>query len=109
MARSYGISRIRGLKRGLGDDGLDWSDIITTGITSAATVAKAAVSPTPTYAYTSGPQGTQILSYGAPGSSVSPYSYSPYTSGLGDISQLFSSPIVLIGGIGLIAVLLLKR
>lgn len=82
-----------------------WASIITTGITTAGAVAAKAVTP-PTYSSTINPlTGAQtITSYGATVPS------SLLTSGLTtDLSSLLESPIVLIGGIALFALMMLRR
>ena len=106
LAGAYRFSGIRGLRgRRLGQ--IDYGSIITDAINTAGAVAVQAVKP-PTYSSVVNPiTGAQtITSYGATVPSTSLLG----TSALGtDLTSLLSSPLVLLGGIALIAVIALKR
>lgn len=111
MARAHGVSRLRGM-RGLGqDDGSDinWGGILSTGIQSAAAVTAVALKP-PTYSssYNAITGQQSVTSYGGvPQTSLFGSSLGP---GVGtDLTSLISSPIILLGGLALVAVLVLKR
>jgi hypothetical protein len=102
LAGAYRLSGLRG-RRGLALGQIDWGGIIQNSISTAGQVAAVAVRP-PTYSSVINPTtGAQtITSYGA----------MPPTSLLGtgtDLTSLLSSPIVLIGGLALLAVFALKR
>jgi len=99
-----GLGRIRSRRKlhGLGDD-IDWSSIITTGINDAATVAKTAVTP-PLYSSVINPLTGQssITSYaGVPGVTQSLLGPSA--------ASIFSSPMFLLLGAGVVLVLALRR
>ena len=102
MAGKNGISRLRGM-RGLGQDSIDWGNILTTGITTAGQVAAIAVRP-PTYSSVVNPYtGAQsVTSYAPIGTSTS-------LLGMSSATSLLSSPYVLLGGLALLAVFALKR
>jgi hypothetical protein len=109
LAGSHRLSGLRGLRgRGLGQDvPIDWGSIISTGITTAGAVAVKAVAP-PTYSSVVNPiTGAQTITSYAP---IGATSSLLGTSSLGtEFSSLLSSPLVLLGGIALIAVFALKR
>ena len=108
LARAHGLSRLRGLRGvSLGQDSIDWGSILNTGITTAGAVAARAVTP-PTYSSVVNPvTGAQtITSYAPIGATSSLINSSDLTSSLG---SLLSSPLILLGGIALIAVFALKR
>jgi hypothetical protein len=96
MARAHGLSRLRGLRGGrLGDD-IDWGSIISSSITTAGQVAQVALKP-PTYSAVQYPSGLiSTQSYGAV----------PNTS---SISGFLSPDVLLLGGLALVAVVLMKR
>jgi hypothetical protein len=98
VARPHALRRPRKL-RGLGDDGggIDWGSILTTSINDAASVAKVAVTPVPSVRSISYPGGG--YSYDATGG---------FTSGSG-FSSFSGNSILLWGGLGLVAVVLLAR
>ena len=108
MAGAHRFSGLRGLRGArLGDDdgGFDWSSItpiIQTGIQTAGQVAQVALKP-PTYSSVVYPSGAStVQSYGAlpsgaPGTA---------TAAIGD---LLASPYLVLGGIVLLAVILMKR
>lgn len=104
MARAHRLSGVRGLRGRLGQDSIDWGSIIQTGIQTAGAVSAIAFKP-PTYSSVINPYtGAQsITSYGAV----------PNTGlGLGagtSLSSLLTSPVVLFGGLALLAVFALKR
>ena len=105
VARAHRLSGLRGLRGGLGD-GIDWSSILTAGITQAGNVAKVAVAPgpLPTYQAITTPGGySSVTTYGAGG--VPQIG----TSVGSDIGSLLTSPIALLFGFGLLAVVLMKR
>lgn len=91
-------------RRSLGD-GIDWSSIITTGINDAASVAKTAVTP-PAYSSVVNPLTGQqsITAYGATGSAIAA---SPL--GTTTLSSLLTSPLFLLFGFGLVAVIALRK
>lgn len=96
---------LRGMRRGMGDDGsIDWSSILTTSINDAAGVAKVALQPVPTVRTTYPGGGSQYVQY-APGAPSGMLSGSSLTS----ISSLFSSPMVLLFGAGLLFLVVSKR
>ncbi len=104
LARAHRLSGVRrGLRGRLGQDDINWGQILTTGIQTAGSVAAIAVKP-PTYSSVVLPSGAQsITSYGAT---------VPSTSILGagtDLTSLLTSPLVLLGGLALLAVFALKR
>lgn len=110
LARAHGLSALRGLRgRGLGQDdsSINWGTVLDTGILTAGAVASKAVTP-PTYSSVVNPvTGAQtITSYAPIGATSSLINSSDLTSSLG---SLFSSPLILLGGIALIAVFALKR
>jgi hypothetical protein len=113
MAGTHRVSGLRGLRRGLArrlgqdDSSINWGQILTTGITVAGQDAAVALKP-PTYSSVVNPlTGAQtITSYAPIGQTSSILGTTDLTSSL---NSLISSPIVLIGGIALIAVLALKR
>lgn len=103
LARAHGVSGLRGLRgarlSGLGDD-IDWSQIIDTGISTAGSVAQVALKP-PTYSSVVYPSGA---------SSVTSYGAVPSTSALGtSTTSLLSSPYLILGGLALLAVVLMKQ
>ena len=87
---------------GYGDSGIDWGSILSQGITTAGSVAAIAVKP-PTYSSVVYPSGAQsVTSYGAmPGSSS--------IAGASSLEGLLTSPYLLLGGMALLAVVLMKR
>lgn len=105
MARANRLSGLRGGGRlGLGQDSsIDWGSVLNNTISTAGAVAAKAVTP-PTYSAVINPlTGAQtITSYGAT---------VPSTSLLGttDLSTLLESPLVLFGGLALVAFLMLKN
>ena len=108
MRRVAGAHRLSGLRGLRGSLGQDWGDIINNAISTAGSVASVALKP-PTYSSVVNPYtGAQtVTSYGGvPQSSL--LSGSPLLGGA-DLTSVLTSPIVLLGGLGLIAVLLLKR
>jgi hypothetical protein len=102
-ASSIAQRRMRRL-RGMGDDGIDWSQIISTGIQTAGSVAKVAVTP-PMYSSIVNPMtgASSVTSFaGAPGlypSGSIPGLSSQFGTSL---TGLLSNPIVLIGGVALL-------
>lgn len=110
MARPHRLSGLRGLRGRMGDDGIDWSSIITTGITQAGNVAKVAVAPgpLPTYQSITNPYGYSSVTSYAPAGTVIP-GVTGATSSLGGLDTLLTSPLVLLGGLALLAVVLMKR
>lgn len=96
-----GMIRRRPRRGGVGE--IDWGSILTTSINDAATVAKVAVTP-PMYSSVVNPMTGQqsVTSYaGAPGlgqSLASP-----------GLTSIFSSPAVLLLGLGFLAVLAFRR
>ena len=110
VAGAHRFSGLRGLRgRRLGQD--DWGSIIDNAITTAGKVASVAVSPgpVPTYSYQSTPYGTSIQSFAPGGASAIPSSILPTSTVGTDLTSLLSSPLVLIGGIALIALVAMKR
>ena len=106
MARAHRLSGLRGL-RGyqrvvLGDDGdIDWGSIISNSITTAGQVAQVALKP-PTYSAVTLPSGaTSVTSYAPIGSSTA--------SALLGTSSVLNNPYVILGGLALVAVLLMKQ
>ena len=87
----------------LGYGSIDWSQILTAGITTAGNVAQVALKP-PTYSSIQYPSGyTSVQSYGAlPAGTVGVPSSLTSTS-------LLDSPYLLLGGLALLAVVLMKR
>lgn len=119
LARAHRVSGLRGLRGdgivarrlaalGYGDaGGVDWSGITQNLITTAGNVAKVAVSPgpVPTYQAITTPGGySSVTSYGPLG--TSPLST---TASLDSFDALLTSPLVLLGGLALFAVVLMKR
>ncbi len=106
MARAHRLSGVRRGRRGrtMGQDssGMDWSQILTTGIQTAGNVAAIAVRP-PTYSSVMYPSGAQsVTSFGSPSQTAS------MMGGI-DFTSLLSSPLILLGGLALVAVFALKR
>ena len=105
LARAHRLGAVRGIRgvRGLADDGggIDWGSIITTGIQTAGNVAQVALKP-PTYSSVTTPYGTSVQAYGTTGQQMIP-------SGLGTSSLDSISPVWLLLGAGLLAVVLLRR
>ena len=88
-------------------DGIDWGDILSTGIQTAGSVAKVAVTP-PMYSSVINPVTGQqsITSYaGSPGL----YPASGIASGSAGIASLLNSPVVLLGGLALVLVLVMRK
>ena len=100
--RLSGLGRLR--RRGMGDDSIDWTSLVTTGINDAAATAQVALKPAPPplYSSVSTPYGTSITSYAAGGIPAS----NPLTSGL---TTLLADPIMVWLGLGLIAIVVMKR
>lgn len=109
-----GKNRLSGLRGRQGlvlgqDDGsssdINWGNILSTGIVTAGNVAAVAVRP-PTYSSVINPvTGAQtITSYGATAPSIFGTSLDSTT-----LTGLLTSPLVLLGGLALVAVLALKR
>jgi hypothetical protein len=100
------VSRLRRLRlrRNLGQDGFDWSQVLTTGITTAGNVAQVALRP-PTYSSVTGPYGSSVTSYGSvPGSAG--YGVNPLSSSL---SSILSDPVIVLGLIGAAVLVIAKR
>jgi hypothetical protein len=101
LAGAHRLSGLRRSRRGLGD-GFDWSGFSTTLINDAAGVASIAVKP-PTYSSVVLPSGAQSIT------SYAPIGATSSLLGTSSLTSLFDSPVVLLGGFALVAVLLLKR
>ena len=103
------LGRRLGRRLGQDDGGIDWGSIITQGITVAGQDAAVALKP-PTYSAstvynpTTGQYTSSTTSYAATGGAglTSPLGTASLTSWL-------SSPLVLLGGVALIAVVLLRN
>lgn len=111
MAGAHRLSGLRGAQRivlGQDDDsGFDWDTFTQTLIKTAGSVAAVAVKP-PTYSSSINPYtGQQTIT------SYAPTGYTGSALGAGVLgtgfSSLLSSPLVLLGGAALLAVVLLKR
>lgn len=113
-ARHLGRTRMRGLRglqrivvSGLGQDdsSINWTSVIDTGISSASQDAAVALqNPTYSAIYNPATGAYSVTSYGAPGSAG--------ISGLGGIGGIGSSsllPLLLIGGLGLFAVMAMQK
>lgn len=101
-ARSTSLLRRRLAALGYDDSGLDWTSILTTGITTAGVVAKTAVTP-PTYSAVTYPSGaTSITSYGASTAGL------PGTA-TGSLESFLTSPLFLIAGMAIFALAIFKR
>jgi hypothetical protein len=87
----------------MGDDSIDWTSLVTTGINDAAATAQVALrpAPPPMYSSVSTPYGTSITSYAPGGVGVN-----PVTSGL---TTLLADPIMVWLGLGLLAFVVMKR
>ena len=105
VARAHRLSGLRGL-RGGGVGDIDWSSITQNLITQAGNVAKVAVAPgpLPTYQAITTPGGySSVTTYG-------PGGVPQVGTSLGtDFGSLLTSPIALLFGFGLLAVVLMKR
>ena len=103
VARANHLSGFRGLRLGQDDGSINWGNVLTTGITDAASVAAVAVKP-PTYSSVINPvTGAQtITSYAPIGSTGS-------LLGTSSLTTLLSNPLVLLGGLALVAIVALKR
>ena len=103
--RAHGLHAVRVPRYyRLGDDGLDWSSILTTGINDASSVAKVALQPVPSVHTILPGGGSQVIDYPV-GTSASTMLG---TSGVGLLGSstggsLFDSPLIWILGFGLIA------
>ncbi len=107
LAGTYGLSRLRGLRgRALGQDSIDWGNILQTGIQTAGAVSAIAFKP-PTYSSVINPYtGAQtITSYANTPPSSSLLGVGPGSS----FTELLTSPLVLVGGLLLVAVFALKK
>ena len=108
LAGAHGLSRLRGLRgRALGqDDGINWGNILQTGIQTAGAVSAIAFKP-PTYSSVINPYtGAQtVTSYANTPPSSSLLGVGPGSS----FTELLTSPLVLVGGLLLVAVFALKK
>lgn len=106
LAGAHRLSGLRGGRRlvlGQDEGGINWGNVLTTSITDAASVAAVALRP-PTYSSVVNPYtGAQSIT------SYAPLGSTPSLLGTTSLTGLLSSPLVLLGGVALLAVLALKR
>jgi len=106
-ARSNRLGRLRGARGGrrLGDfSDIDWGSILTTGINDASAVAKVALQPVPSVHTILPGGGSQVIDYGV-GTPANALGTSSLLTG----ASFLSSPTFLLLGVGLIAVLLIRK
>ncbi len=96
--RSSRLGRVGRYSSRLGD--FNTGDFLTTLVNDAATVAKVAVQPTTNISSMVSPTGVQNYSYSAPGIGT--------TTGVASLSG-GSSGLLLLGGLAIVAVMLLRR